>query len=152
MFKEFKKFAMKGNVLDLAIGVVVGTAFGKIVSSLVEDIIMPLVGSLVGKVDFSNLYINLNGGYFNSLQEAKMAGVATINYGVFLNNIINFFIIAFSIFIVIRQFNKLKDMAIKKEEKAPNFKQCSYCYSEIDIKAVRCPNCTSQLIKNNNTN
>lgn len=147
MLKEFKKFAMKGNVLDLAIGVVIGAAFGKIVSSLVEDIIMPLVGSLVGKVDFSNLYINLSGQHFNSLQEAKTAGVATINYGVFLNNIINFLIISFSIFIVVIQFNKIKDMAVKKEEKTLTSKKCPYCCSEIPIEAVRCPKCTSELIE-----
>lgn len=105
MWEEFKKFAMKGNVLDLAIGVVIGGAFGKIVTSLVDDIIMPIVGSLVGRVDFSNLYINLSGENFNSLKEAKAVGAATINYGLFLNNVINFLIIAFSIFIVIRQTN-----------------------------------------------
>lgn len=145
MWNEFKKFAMKGNVVDLAIGVVIGGAFGKIVTSLVNDIIMPLIGTLVGKVDFSNLYINLSGQHFNSLQEAKAAGVATINYGLFLNNIINFLIIAFSIFLVIRQINKLKDFAIKKEEVKPTTKTCPYCFTEIPIEAVRCPHCTSKL-------
>ncbi len=150
MWEEFKKFAMKGNVLDLAIGVVIGGAFGKIVTSLVDDIIMPIVGSLVGKVDFSNLYINLSGTNFNSLKEAKAAGAATINYGLFLNNIINFLIIAFSIFIVIRQANKLRDFAIrKKKEEPPTSKKCKYCFTEIDIKATRCPNCTS-ILENNN--
>lgn len=116
MWKEFKEFAMKGNVIDLAIGVVIGGAFGKIVTSLVNDIIMPVVGSLVGKVDFSNLYINLSGQQFNSLQEAQAAGAATINYGLFLNNLINFLIIAFSIFIVIKQINKLKNFTMKKKK------------------------------------
>lgn len=116
MWKEFKEFAMKGNVIDLAIGVVIGGAFGKIVTSLVNDIIMPVVGSLVGKVDFSNLYINLSGQQFNSLQEAQAAGAATINYGLFLNNLINFLIIAFSIFIVIKQINKLKNFTKKKKK------------------------------------
>lgn len=150
MWEEFKKFAMKGNVLDLAIGVVIGGAFGKIVTSLVDDIIMPIVGSLVGKVDFSNLYINLSGTNFNSLKEAKAVGAATINYGLFLNNVINFLIIAFSIFIFIRQANKVKDFAIrKKKEELPTSKKCKYCFTEIDIRATRCPNCTS-ILKNDN--
>lgn len=147
MWKEFKEFAMKGNVIDMAVGVVVGGAFGKIVTSLVNDIIMPLVGSLIGKVDFSNLYINLSGKHFNSLQEAQAAGAATINYGIFLNNLINFFIIAFSIFIVLKQINKIKDFAIKKEETEVKVteKNCPYCFTKIDIKATRCPHCTSIL-------
>ena len=147
MWKEFKEFAMKGNVIDLAIGVVIGGAFGKIVTSLVNDIIMPVVGSLVGKVDFSNLYINLSGQQFNSLQEAQAAGAATINYGLFLNNLINFLIIAFSIFIVIKQINKLKNFTMKKEEVQVEAteKDCPYCCTKIDIKATRCPHCTSVL-------
>ncbi|UBK91946.1 large conductance mechanosensitive channel protein MscL [Clostridium perfringens] len=147
MWKEFKEFAMKGNVIDLAIGVVIGGAFGKIVTSLVNDIIMPVVGSLVGKVDFSNLYINLSGQQFNSLQEAQAAGAATINYGLFLNNLINFLIIAFSIFIVIKQINKLKNFTMKKEEVKVEAteKNCPYCCTKIDIKATRCPHCTSVL-------
>ena len=138
---------MKGNVIDLAIGVVIGGAFGKIVTSLVNDIIMPVVGSLVGKVDFSNLYINLSGQQFNSLQEAQAAGAATINYGLFLNNLINFLIIAFSIFIVIKQINKLKNFTMKKEEVKVEAteKDCPYCCTKIDIKATRCPHCTSVL-------
>ncbi|HHD2752421.1 TPA: large conductance mechanosensitive channel protein MscL [Clostridium perfringens] len=151
MWKEFKEFAMKGNVMDLAIGVVIGGAFGKIVTSLVNDIIMPLVGRLVGKVDFSNLYINLSGQNFNSLQEAQAAGAATINYGLFLNNLVNFLIISFSIFIVIKQINKLKNFSMKKQEiedKATE-KDCPYCFTKIDIKATRCPNCTSTLDKKN---
>ena len=147
MWKEFKEFAMKGNVIDLAIGVVIGGAFGKIVTSLVNDIIMPVVGSLVGKVDFSNLYINLSGQQFNSLQEAQAAGAATINYGLFLNNLINFLIIAFSIFIVIKQIHKLKNFTMKKEEVKVEAteKDCPYCCTKIDIKATRCPHCTSVL-------
>ncbi|ELC8396713.1 large conductance mechanosensitive channel protein MscL [Clostridium perfringens] len=152
MWKEFKEFAMKGNVIDLAIGVVIGGAFGKIVTSLVNDIIMPVVGSLVGKVDFSNLYINLSGQQFNSLQEAQAAGAATINYGLFLNNLINFLIIAFSIFIVIKQINKLKNFTMKKEEVKVEAteKDCPYCCTKIDIKATRCPHCTSVLEEANN--
>ena len=147
MWKEFKEFAMKGNVIDIAIGVIIVGAFGNIVSSLVNDIIMPVVGSLVGKVDFSNLYINLSGQQFNSLQEAQAAGAATINYGLFLNNLINFLIIAFSIFIVIKQINKLKNFTMKKEEVKVEAteKDCPYCYTKIDIKATRCPHCTSVL-------
>ncbi|MCR6545187.1 large conductance mechanosensitive channel protein MscL [Dehalobacterium formicoaceticum] len=141
MWKEFKEFAMKGNVMDLAIGVIIGGAFGKIVSSMVEDIIMPLVGMLLGNVDFSNLFIILGDGEFSTIQAAKEAGVATLNYGLFINNIIDFLIIAFSIFIVIRQINR-----ITKKEEAPaeiTTKQCPFCFSEIPLKATRCPHCTS---------
>lgn len=143
MLKEFKEFAMKGNIVDLAVGVIIGGAFGKIVTSLVNDIVMPLVGLLIGKVDFSNLFISLGGGDFKTIQEAKNAGVATINYGLFINNVIDFLIVAFSIFIVIKQINKFTK---KKEEKPiEDKKKCPYCYSEIHIDARRCPNCTSEL-------
>lgn len=143
MWKDFKAFAMKGNVIDLAVGVVIGGAFGKIVSSLVNDIIMPLVGLLLGKLDFANLFITLGEGSFKTLGEAKEAGVATLNYGLFINNIIDFLIIAFSIFIVIRQINR---MPKKKEEPAPvKTKACKYCFSEIHVDASKCPHCTSDL-------
>ncbi|OPJ65713.1 large conductance mechanosensitive channel protein MscL [Clostridium chromiireducens] len=143
MLKEFKEFAMKGNIVDLAVGVIIGGAFGKIVTSLVNDIVMPLVGLLVGKVDFSNLFIALGNGEFKTIQEAKNAGVATINYGLFINNIIDFLIVAFSIFMVIKQINRFTK---KKEEKPAGTKKiCAYCYSEIHINAIRCPNCTSEL-------
>lgn len=141
MFKEFKEFAMKGNLIDLAVGVIIGSSFSKIVTSFVNDIIMPILGLLVGKVDFSNLFITLGSGRYDTLQEAKDAGAATLNYGLFINNLIDFFIVAFSIFIVIKQMNKL----FKREEKAMDKKKCKYCYSEINIKATRCPNCTSEL-------
>jgi large conductance mechanosensitive channel len=141
LIQEFKKFALKGNVIDMAVGVVIGGAFGKIVTSLVNDIIMPIVGNLVGKVDFSNLYINLSGKKFNSLAEAKAAGAATINYGLFLNNVLDFLIISFSIFIVIRQLGKFK----KKETVAPTTKKCPFCLSEIPIEATRCSHCTSYI-------
>jgi large conductance mechanosensitive channel len=143
MWKEFKDFAMKGNVLDLAVGVIIGGAFGKIVSSLVSDIIMPIVGLLLGKRDFSNLFLTLGKGHFKTIAEAKAAGVATLNYGLFLNNVIDFLIIAFSIFIVIKQLNRLT----KKREQpaAPKTKKCKYCYSEIHLDATRCPHCTSEL-------
>lgn len=143
MLKEFKEFAMKGNIVDLAVGVIIGGAFGKIITSLVNDIIMPLVGLLLGKVDFSNLFLTLGEGKFSTIQEAKDAGAATLNYGLFINNIIDFLIVAFSIFIVIKQISRLSK---KKEEKpVTNKKLCQYCYTEIHIDATKCPNCTSQL-------
>lgn len=142
MFKEFREFAVKGNVVDLAIGVIIGGAFGKIVTSLVNDMIMPIVGSLIGDIDFSNFFLSLDGATYNTLQQAQEAGAATLNYGLFLNAVIEFFIISFSIFIVIRQINKLK----KEEEPAPvTTKKCDYCLSDIPLKASRCPNCTSEL-------
>lgn len=145
MLKEFKEFAMKGNVLDLAVGVVIGAAFGKIVTSLVSDIIMPVISIFTKGLDFENLFLSLDGSNYATLAAAKEAGAATLNYGVFISNIIDFLIIAFSIFIVVRQINKLNK---KKEVPAPKkTKQCKFCLSEIHIDAVRCPNCTSELKK-----
>ena len=144
MFKEFKQFAMRGNVVDLAVGVIIGGAFGKIVSSFVEDILMPPIGLLMGKVDFSNLFLSLSGGEFATLAAAQAAGAVTLNYGLFINAVIDFLIVAFAIFILIRQINRLQ----KKEDdqaKAPSSKTCPFCQSEIAIKATRCPACTSQL-------
>lgn len=143
MLKEFKEFAMKGNVFDLAIGVVVGAAFGKIVTSLVNDIIMPLVGMMVGKIDFSNLFITLGNGSFKTIDEAKKAGVATLNYGLFINNIIDFLIIAFSIFIVVKQLSHFSKKT--EETRAVESKKCKYCFSEIHVEATRCPHCTSVI-------
>lgn len=130
-------------MIDMAVGIIIGVAFGKIISSLVSDILMPSVGLLLGKMDFSNLFINLSGEYYPSLAAAKEAGIATINYGLFLNHIIDFIIVAFVIFLLIRQVNKLKH----KEEKElkPATKECPYCFSTIHSKAIRCPNCTSEL-------
>lgn len=142
MWNDFKKFALKGNVMDLAIGVIIGAAFGKIVSSLVNDIIMPIVGKLVGKVDFSNLFYDFGANY-ETLAKAQEAGAATINYGLFINNIIDFLIIAFSIFIVVRQLQRFK----KKEAVIATTKKCSYCFTDIPIEATRCPHCTSELEK-----
>jgi large conductance mechanosensitive channel len=142
MLKEFKAFAMKGNVIDLAVGVIIGGAFGKIVTSLVNDIIMPLVGLLLGRLDFTNLFIVLGDGSFNTLDKAREAGVPTLNYGLFINNIIDFLIIAFAIFIVVKQINRIPR---KKEEAVKNTKACKYCFSEIHIDASRCPHCTSAL-------
>ncbi|MBC8591215.1 large conductance mechanosensitive channel protein MscL [Wansuia hejianensis] len=143
MLKDFKEFAMKGNVVDLAVGVVIGGAFGKIVTSLVEDIIMPLVGRLIGGIDFTNLFITLDGANYSTLAEAQKAGAPTLNYGLFLGSVIDFLIIAFSIFIVIRQINRFK----KKEDvvEKPTTKACPYCITQIPIDAIRCPNCTSEL-------
>jgi large conductance mechanosensitive channel len=134
---------MRGNVIDLAVGIIMGVAFGAIINSLVNDIIMPPIGYILGDVDFSNLYINLSGGDFESLQAAKDAGAATINYGQFLNVIINFLIVAAAMFFLIKAINRMT----KKEEGAadPTTKDCPYCLSTISIKATRCPNCTSQL-------
>lgn len=143
MLKEFKKFALKGNVMDLAIGVIIGSAFGKIVASLVNDMIMPVMGMLIGNVDFSNLFISLDGTKYATLALAQEAGAATLNYGLFINTIIEFVIITFSIFIVIRQLSKLN----KKEAvvEAVTIKACPYCFTDIPIAATRCPNCTSVL-------
>jgi large conductance mechanosensitive channel len=143
MLKEFKEFAMRGSVVDLAVGVVIGAAFGKIVTSLVDDIIMPPIGRLVGRVDFSSLFVSLNGTHYDSLALAKTAGAPTMNYGLFLNNIVNFLIVAFAIFIVIQQIQRLhKKPAVAA---APTTKPCPQCTMEIPLAAKRCPHCTSQL-------
>jgi large conductance mechanosensitive channel len=143
MLKEFKEFAMRGNVIDLAVGVIIGAAFGKIVSSLVSDIVMPPIGLLLKDVDFSNLFIALNGKHYANLGAAKADGAATINYGLFLDNVVDFLIVAFCIFIVVRQINRWT----KKLEPAaaPTTKECPQCATMIPIKAKRCPQCTSQL-------
>jgi large conductance mechanosensitive channel len=142
MLKEFKEFAVKGNMLDLAIGIILGTAFGAIVKSLVEDIIMPPIGLLLGHIDFTNLFLDLSGKAFPTLKVAKDAGAATINYGLFINTVINFVIVAFVIFLLVRQINRMKK---EPAPAAPNTKECQYCLSAIPLKATRCPNCTSQL-------
>lgn len=143
MWKEFKSFAMKGNVIDLAVGVVIGSAFGKIVTSLVNDIIMPLIGLLLGNVDFTNRFFVLGEGTYKTLAEAQAEGVATLNYGLFINNILDFLIIAFSIFIVIKQLNRFTKK--KEQPAAPKTKKCKYCYSEIHVDATKCPHCTSAV-------
>ncbi|HZN54633.1 MAG TPA: large conductance mechanosensitive channel protein MscL [Candidatus Polarisedimenticolaceae bacterium] len=141
MLKEFKEFAMKGNVLDMAIGVIIGAGFGKIVSSLVGDILMPPIGKLMGNLDFSSLFVALDGKSYASLEAAKSAGAPTINYGVFINTVIDFVIIAFVIFLLVRQINRLK----KEAPAAPTTKECPYCFSQIPLKATRCPACTSEV-------
>lgn len=144
MLKEFKEFAMRGNVLDMAIGIVIGAAFGKIITSLVSDVIMPPIGLLLGKLDFSNLYFNLSGQPYASLAAAKAAGASTINYGLFINTVIDFIIVVFVIFLLIQQVNKLKRQP-EVAAAVPTTKECPYCLSVIPIKAVRCPHCTSEL-------
>lgn len=144
LIKEFKEFAVKGNVIDLAVGVIIGGAFNKIVSSLVNDVVMPPIGMLFGKVDFTNLFFTLGKEEYKTLSEAKEAGAATINYGVFINNIIQFLITAFVIFLVIRQINKMKRKEEKKTEQ-PTTKECPYCITSIPLKATKCPNCTTSL-------
>ncbi len=144
MWKEFKEFIMRGNMIDLAIGIIIGSAFGAIVSSLVNDIIMPPIGLLLGKVDFSSLFINLSGNSYPSVAAAKAAGAPTMNYGIFINTIINFLIIAIVIFFIVRAINRLKRPA-PAVAAAPTDKECPFCFTKIPIKAIRCPNCTSQL-------
>ena len=150
MLKEFKEFVMRGNVVDMAVGIIVGAAFGTIVKSLVSDIIMPPIGLLLGNVDFANLFAVLKegakaAGPYASLADAQAAGAVTINYGVFINTIISFIIVAFAIFLLIRKINELK-----KQEEAPpaepTTKDCPYCLTSIPIKATRCPHCTSKLM------
>jgi large conductance mechanosensitive channel len=142
MLKEFKEFAMKGNVLDMAIGVIIGGAFGKIVTSLVSDVLMPPLGLLLGKVDFSSLFINLSGSPQPSLAAAKAAGAPTVNYGVFLQTVLDFTIIAFVIFMIVKQVNRLKKPAAAG---APTTKDCPLCLSTIPIKATKCAHCTSSV-------
>lgn len=144
MLKEFKKFALRGNMIDLAVGMIVGSAFTGIVKSLVDDIVMPVVSLFTGKVDFSNLFISLDGKEYATLELAQEAGAATLNYGMFLSNILNFIIMAFVVFLFVKGMNKLH----KKEEAAPvTTKKCPFCKTEIALDATRCPHCTSELEK-----
>jgi len=142
MLKEFKEFAMRGNVVDMAVGIIIGAAFGKIVSSLVKDIIMPPIGKLMGNVDFTDLFINLSSGSYESLKAAQDAGAATINYGIFINTVLDFVIVAFAIFMMIRTMNRLKR---EEEPAAPTTKDCPECLSKIPLNAKRCAHCTSAV-------
>jgi large conductance mechanosensitive channel len=148
MFREFKEFAMRGNVLDMAVGIIIGAAFGTIVNSLVQDLIMPPIGLLLGNVDFSNIFMVLKegkvAGPYASLAAAKSAGAVSINFGLFVNHIISFIVVAFSVFLLIRTMNKLK-RAEAVPPAVPTTKECTYCFSTIPIMATRCPNCTSEL-------
>jgi large conductance mechanosensitive channel len=148
MFKEFREFIMRGNVLDMAVGIIIGAAFGTVVKSLVDDIIMPPIGLALGQVDFSNLYINLGPGSYDSLAAAQEAGAATINYGLFINNVISFLIVAFAVFLMVRAVFRLEEARSAKEEEAPaepTTRKCPECLSEIPIEAHRCAYCTALL-------
>lgn len=151
LINEFKKFAMRGNVIDMAVGIIIGAAFGKIVDSLVKDVIMPPIGLLLGKVDFTNLFVVLKAGAtpapYPSLSAAQAAGAVTLNLGLFANAVISFVIVAFAVFILIKAINELqaKMEAKEKKEEIITTKQCPFCCSEIPLNAVRCPNCTSEL-------
>jgi large conductance mechanosensitive channel len=146
MFKEFKEFAMRGNVVDMAVGIIIGGAFGTIVKSLVNDVMMPPLGLLLGGVDFSNFFVVLKDGTpagpYNALGDAQAAGAVSINYGIFLNAVISFLIVAFAVFLLIRGINSMRR---KEETSEPTTKECQFCASAIPIKASRCPQCTSQL-------
>ena len=149
---EFKTFAMRGNVIDMAVGIIIGAAFGKIVDSLVKDIIMPPLGWMLGRVDFSKLYLvmpDYQGKFihYKTLEDAQAAGAVTINYGLFINTLISFLIVAFAVFLLIKSINKLTSIKAqeKKDEEIAVTKECPYCYSTIDIRAIRCPNCTSEI-------
>ena len=144
MIKEFKEFALRGNVIDLAVAFIMGAAFGQIVSSLVNDILMPPIGMLLGKIDFSNLFLSLTGQYYASLAEAKAAGAPTINYGLFLNTVINFIIVAFVVFLLVRQVMRMRRQR-EAPPAAPSTKECPYCLSTVPLKATRCAHCTSEL-------
>lgn len=141
MLKEFKEFAMRGSMLDLAIGIVLGAAFGRIITSLVNDILMPPIGLLLGGLDFTSLFISLRGGPYASIAAAKAAGAPTINYGIFLNAVIDFVIVAFVLFLVVRQVNRMR----RDPEPTATTKPCPFCVSTIPLGAVRCPQCTSDL-------
>lgn len=142
MLKEFKDFAMRGNVMDLAIAVIIGGAFGKIIASLVNDVLMPLIGLLLGGLSFSELFVSLDGNAYETLEAAQAAGAATLNYGLFIQAIVDFVIVAFVIFLLVRAMNRMKK---PEPVAAPTTKECPYCFSTIPLKATRCPNCTSQL-------
>lgn len=145
VWKEFREFAIKGSVIDLATGVIIGSAFTKIVTSLTQDILMPPIGLLLGKTDFTNLYISLRGQHFPRLADAQAAGVPTIRYGLFLNNVLDFLLVAFVIFLMVKQVNRIKRKLDTEPAAAPTERKCPYCLTNISIKATRCPACTSDV-------
>ena len=147
MLKDFREFVMRGNVVDLAVAVIIGAAFGKIVTSLVNDVIMPPIGLILGNVDFGSLFINLSGTSYKSLAEAKAAGAATINYGLFLNTVIDFLIVAFVIFLIVRAVGRMQRLHAAPAPVAPVTRECPFCISAVPLKATRCPHCTSELKK-----
>ncbi|MBD0383150.1 large conductance mechanosensitive channel protein MscL [Paenibacillus sedimenti] len=144
MLKEFKDFAFKGNMVDLAVGVIIGGAFGKVITSIVNDLIMPPLGLLMGKVNFNEMFIAFDGGHYETREAAKLANVATFNYGAFISTFLDFLIVAFVIFIVVRQLSKFRKKEEPKE-KAPATKECPHCLSDIPVQATRCKFCTSEL-------
>jgi large conductance mechanosensitive channel len=143
MWKEFREFAARGNVIDLAVGVIIGAAFGKIITSLVDDVVMPPIGMILGGVDFTNKFLALNGVHYGTLAEAKAAAAPTINYGNFVNAVVQFLIVAFVVFMMVRQINRLKTPA--PTPAAAESRDCPFCVSRIPVKATRCPHCTSQV-------
>ncbi|MHB9029912.1 MAG: large conductance mechanosensitive channel protein MscL [Candidatus Latescibacterota bacterium] len=146
MWRSFKEFISRGNVVDLAVAFVLGIAFGQVVTSFVKDIILPPIGMILGRVDFSNLFINLSGAPYASLAEAQAAGAPTINYGLFINSIVNFLIVAFALFLFVRAFQRMKRKEQGIAPAEPTIKPCPFCLTEIPRKASRCPNCTSELV------
>lgn len=145
ILQEFKKFALKGSVIDLAIGIIIGASFNGVVKSLVDDIVTPPIGWILHRVDFSELYLNLSAQHFDSLKDAKAAGVPTVNYGIFINVLISFFITAWVVFLMVKLINRLREKENAKPETTPSEKVCPFCFSKIAIKAVRCPFCTSEI-------
>jgi large conductance mechanosensitive channel len=150
VFKEFREFAMRGNVVDMAVGIIIGGAFGTIVKSLVDDVIMPPIGLMLGNVDFTNLFVVLKqgskaAGPYTNLVEAHAAGAVTLNYGQFINNVVSFIIVAFAVFLLVRTMNRLKDRLEHHPDPAATTKECPYCFTTINIKATRCQSCTSEL-------
>jgi large conductance mechanosensitive channel len=143
MLKEFKEFAVKGNVMDMAVGIIIGAAFGKIVNSLVNDVLMPPIGLLLGKVDFSNLFVSLDGNSYASLADAKNAPL--LKYGLFINTMIEFVIVAFAVFLLVKQINRMRTPAPAPAAAEPTTKECPYCTMAIPVKAIKCPHCTAQL-------
>jgi large conductance mechanosensitive channel len=145
MLSEFRKFIARGNMIDLAVGIVIGAAFTSVVKSLVDDVLMPPIGLLTGGVDFSNLYVNLSGGSYASLADAQKAGAATINYGVFINNVISFLIVALAIFVVVQAYNRIRTLE-ESAPPAPTEKDCPFCKMRVPLAATRCGHCTSELM------
>ncbi len=152
MWKEFKTFAVKGNVIDMAVGIIIGAAFTSVVQSLVKDILMPPLGVLTGGIDFSNAFILLSEGStpgpYDTLQAAQDAGAVVLRYGSFINSVISFTLVALAVFLAVRYVNKLKNPKQTPEPVSPTIKKCTYCYSDIQVEATRCPHCTSQLEEN----
>lgn len=145
MWKEFKEFAVRGNMIDLAVGIIIGTAFGKIVTSFVNDILMPPLGLLMGRLNLSDHFIVLSGGQYPTLAQAREAGAVTLNYGLFISTIVDFILVAFAIFLLVRWINRLKAQPAPAPAALPTTKDCPYCFTAIPIQATRCPNCTSEL-------